>query len=100
MNFISPSLPAMAAAAPEPASTPLLRLSELAPGRRGVIVALDAEGPIGARLGDLGFVPGTEIAVIRRAPLGDPTVYALRGCELAIRRSEAERIRVRVEPGA
>lgn len=86
------------AAAPELALAPYLLLSELTPGRRGVIVSLDASGPIGARLGDLGFVPGTEIAVIRRAPLGDPTVYALRGCELALRRSEAGRVRVRPEP--
>jgi ferrous iron transport protein A len=87
------------AAASELAPAPhLFLLSELAPGQRGVIVALDASGPIGTRLGDLGFVPGTEIAVIRRAPLGDPTVYALRGCELALRRSEAGRVHVRPEP--
>lgn len=88
------------AAAPEPASASMLSLSELAPGLRATIVSLDDAGPIGTRLGDLGFLPGTEIAVVRRAPLGDPTVYALRGCEFAIRRSEAERVRVRPEPGA
>jgi ferrous iron transport protein A len=97
--FISPSLPPMAIA-PEPALAPSLLLSDLPPGRRGTIVALDGSGPIGKRLGDLGFVPGTEIAAIRRAPLGDPTAYALRGCEFALRRSEAMRVRVRAEAPA
>ena len=99
MIFNSPSLRRMAAA-PEPSLAPNLLLSDLPPGRRGMIVALDASGPIGARLGDLGFVPGTAIAAIRRAPLGDPTVYALRGCEFALRRSEAMRVRVRAEAPA
>jgi ferrous iron transport protein A len=31
---------------------------------------------------------------VRRAPLGDPVVYELRGYHLCLRRSEATRIRV------
>ena len=55
----------------------------------------ETERLIGRRLEDLGFVPGTRVKVVRRAILGDPTVYALRGSLLALRRSEATRIRVR-----
>jgi ferrous iron transport protein A len=98
--FISISLQGHMAVAPDPQVAPIIPLAALAPGRRAVIVALDAVGPVGARLGDLGFVPGTRIAAVRRAPLGDPTLYALRGCELALRRSEAACVLVRPEDGA
>lgn len=49
------------------------------------------------RLISLGLVPGASITVVRKAPLGDPTEYAVRGSRLAIRRSEAATILV-VDP--
>ncbi|HSJ71714.1 MAG TPA: FeoA family protein [Acidimicrobiia bacterium] len=49
------------------------------------------------RLISLGLVPGASITVVRRAPLGDPTEYAVRGSRIAIRRSEASTILV-VDP--
>lgn len=70
-------------------------LADLSTGASAVIASLDVSGPVGRRLGDLGFVPGTAVSVVRRAPLGDPTLYALRGTEIALRRAEAERVRVR-----
>jgi Fe2+ transport system protein FeoA len=56
---------------------------------------VDASTPAGRRLLDLGFIPGTDVAVVRRAPLGDPVEYELRGCRVCLRRSEAERIQIR-----
>jgi Fe2+ transport system protein FeoA len=50
--------------------------------------------PIGRRLLDLGFTPGSRLRVVRRAPLGDPVEYELRGSRICLRRGEAERIRV------
>ena len=70
-------------------------LSALPVGSRRLISHVRAGDPVGERLLDLGLVPGTPIAVLRRAPLGDPSVYELRGYQLCLRRSEAERIRVR-----
>ncbi len=55
--------------------------------------------PAGQRLLDLGFVPETRIRVVRRAPLGDPVLYDLRGTRLCLRRSEAAIIRVRPDGG-
>ena len=72
-----------------------MRLSELEPGSRAVIVDIDDEGPIGRRLLDLGMVPSTPIKMLRRAPMGDPTVYELRGYRVCLRRSETARVRVR-----
>ena len=69
-------------------------LDTLKSGQRGVIAALDCEPPIARRLMELGLVPGTEIVVVRRAPLGDPLEVSVRGVHLSLRRSEARRIHV------
>lgn len=74
-----------------PSSVPL---SQLAPGESAEVRAVDGKGPIGRRLLELGFRPGTRLRVIRRAPLGDPTTYELRGSRFCLRRAEAERIAV------
>ena len=84
---------------PAPAAPPNgeCALAELAPGSTAVVERVDLSSPIGRRLLDLGFVPRTRVKVLRRAPLGDPVVYELRGTQLCLRRSEALRVRVRIE---
>ena len=54
-----------------------------------MVDAVDAAAPRWPRASlDLGFVPGTDGAcAARRAPLGDPTLYELRGTQLCLRRS-------------
>jgi len=69
-------------------------LARLAPGQSAEVKAVDGSSPIGRRLLELGFRPGTRLRVIRRAPLGDPTTYELRGSRFCLRRAEAERIAV------
>lgn len=46
------------------------------------------------RLMELGILPGTEIVVIRIAPLGDPMELRVRGSLLSIRRGEARAVAV------
>jgi Fe2+ transport system protein FeoA len=70
-------------------------LTALPVGGRGMIEHVRTGDAVGERLLDLGLVPGTPVLVLRRAPLGDPSVYELRGYQLCLRRTEAERIRVR-----
>jgi len=62
----------------------------------GFVIVVDVVGddPIAHRLNDLGVREGARIEVIRRAPLGDPTVFELCGYQLCLRRSESERVRV------
>ena len=69
-------------------------LAELRPGERATVHAVDTDTPLGRRLIDLGFRPGTEVRVVRRAPLGDPVSYALRGSQVCLRRAEAAQIAV------
>jgi Fe2+ transport system protein FeoA len=71
------------------------RLADLSPGQAAFVVSVDASNAAGRRLLDLGFTPETRVTVVRRAPLGDPVAYELRGMRLCLRRSDALRIRVR-----
>jgi ferrous iron transport protein A len=73
---------------------PSIPLSDLPVGGRALVVALDAHPELAARLTALGFLPATEVRCRRRAPLGDPRIYELRGTQLCLRRSEAERVLV------
>ncbi len=69
-------------------------LDALAAGERGVISDIDCDPSIARRLMELGLVPGTDIEMIRRAPLGDPLEVRVRGVHLSLRRSEARHIHV------
>jgi Fe2+ transport system protein FeoA len=72
-------------------------LSQIEIGTTAIIDRVEAPPPIARRLGDLGFIPGTPVTPIRRAPLGDPGVYEIRGVQYCLRRSEAGTIRVRFD---
>lgn len=94
-NFIEErAAPVVARGAAAPPDRASVSLADLAPGSAGVVHSVDGDGALGRRLLDLGFVPGTAIAVVRRAPLGDPVEYELRGARMCLRRTEAARIRV------
>ncbi len=71
-------------------------LADLKPGSRARIVDVrDDMAPAAARrLFDLGFTPGADVMVVRRAPMADPVVFRVAGCELALRRAQARCIRV------
>ncbi len=70
-------------------------LSELNIGDSGVLVALDLPESVQNHLMHMGFVPDARVTALRRAPAGDPTVYAIDGMEIALRHETAEAIRVR-----
>ncbi len=76
-----------------------LTLDALGLGETAIVEGLEGDGPVDQRLRDLGLVPGTPVRVLRRAPLGDPTEYELRGYRLCLRRTEGARVRVRRELG-
>lgn len=66
-------------------------------GTRAVVTHVeDDDTALVRRLCDLGFTPGTEIDVLRRAPLGDPVVYRLRDFEICLRDRQARCIQVEV----
>jgi ferrous iron transport protein A len=69
-------------------------LDRIVPGSRAVVHDIKAEDSFSRSLLELGLVPGTEIEVVRRAPLGDPIELVVRGSHFSIRRREARRILV------
>ena len=71
-----------------------LALADLPPGGRALVVGISAPPALARRLEALGFLPDTPVRCRRRAPLGDPRVYELRGTQLCLRRSEAALIQV------
>ncbi len=73
------------------------KLNEFVIGEKGIIVSVAGEGAIRRRLFDMGITPGTEIILRKKAPLGDPLEINLRGYELTLRRSEAEKVLMEVK---
>jgi Fe2+ transport system protein FeoA len=71
-------------------------LNKLKPGEKCVVKAVKGKGPVSRRIRDMGVVPGTEIEVIKRAPLGDPVQFLLKGYNLTLRKEEAKNVFVEV----
>ena len=69
-------------------------LLELSVGRAARIAQPAPGDEISRRLGDLGFVPGTELSIVRRAPFGDPIELEIRGYRLCLRAEQVRGLRV------
>ena len=69
-------------------------LAQLPRGRRATILGTvpQATSAVANRLRQLGFRAMAQVDVIRRAPLGDPTIYRVQDTELCLRRREARLI--------
>ena len=55
---------------------------------------LYGEGPVKRRIMDMGITRGVDLHVRKVAPLGDPLELNVRGCELSVRKADAEMIEV------
>ena len=75
---------------------PFERLSTLDLGERARVVALSPvlRGAERRRLLDLGLIPGTEVAAELESPGGDPVGYRVRGAVIALRREQAEQVKI------
>lgn len=80
-----------------PVSRPLssLRVGEGAEVEGVEAAASPDERAITMRLLEMGFVPGTHVAVVKVAPFGDPLELRVRGYHVSLRRAEASRVHVR-----
>ncbi|NBI61492.1 ferrous iron transport protein A [Clostridiales bacterium] len=72
-----------------------MTLDKLSPGKTGQIVAVNGLTFLRKRLLDLGFTPGGYVRVRKAAPFGGPIQFCLRGCEIALRSSEARMVAVK-----
>ena len=69
-------------------------LGDLSPGDSARVEAVRCAPSVRRRLLEMGLLPGTELEVVRRAPLGDPIEVRLRGYSLSLRKSEASGVAV------
>jgi ferrous iron transport protein A len=69
-------------------------LSQLPLRSRAKVLRVGGAPGFRRRLMELGLVPGTEVEMVRIAPLGDPVQIVVRGCRLSIRRAEAAEVTV------
>lgn len=69
-------------------------LSQLESGRRARIIKMNLAGDIRRRLSDMGLVNGSEVKLVRVAPLGDPFEIRVKGYDLSLRKEVASQIEV------
>lgn len=69
-------------------------LSELESGDSATITKVRGYGAFRKRITEMGFVSGTIVKSIKKAPLQDPAEYELMGYRVSLRRSEAQLIEI------
>ena len=76
-----------------------MTLKELKEGASGVIVRVGGDGALRQHFLDMGLIPGTEVKVVKLAPLGDPMEILVHGYSLTLRLAEADRIETAEKSG-
>ena len=79
--------------APNTTNAPL-SLAQLSVGSSAKIREFPKSGTAFLRLREMGLLPGTQVTMVRTAPLGDPIEIKIRGYHLTLRKSEAEQVSV------
>lgn len=76
-------------------SSTLLPLTSVALGTTATVVEIKLPPESRPRLMEMGLLVGTQVELVRFAPLGDPVEIRVRGYNLTLRKHEAEQIFVR-----
>ena len=77
----------------EPSALHADTLDTLPIGKDAVIASVDSDDAVlRQHIFDMGLTPGTEVTMMKYAPMGDPLEIRLRGYELTLRKADAERI--------
>lgn len=70
------------------------RMSTLSLREQAQVVTVHGGGGLRLRLLEMGFVPGTPVTLVKKAPFGDPLEFCVRGSHLSLRTAEAALIEV------
>ena len=70
----------------------ILPLAHLKPGETGIVFQACGDPELRLRLMEMGFVRGTEVKMVKHAPLNDPLEFVIRGYHVSLRREEAESV--------
>ena len=80
----------------ETVATGATLLSDAKIGSTGVVEHIDLSEDVCHYLAHLGFLPGTQVEILRSAPAGDPRVYRIDGVEVGLRRETAQHIYLKI----
>ena len=72
-----------------------MTLRNLKPGESAIVETVGGEGALRQHFLDMGVIPGTQMTLIKLAPMGDPMEFLIHGYELTLRVADAEKITVR-----
>ena len=72
-----------------------MTLDQLIVGKSATIVSVGGAGALRNHLLDMGLTPGTEVSLIKTAPMNDPIELRLRGYELTLRLQDAAKIEIK-----
>ncbi|MBQ7638181.1 MAG: ferrous iron transport protein B [Clostridia bacterium] len=71
-----------------------MTLKELETGCSAVITEVGGAGALRQHFLDMGVIPGTEVTLVKLAPMGDPMELMLHGYELTLRLEDAAKIKI------
>ena len=74
-----------------------MKLSELQIGSTATILSVGGTGALRQHFLDMGLIQGTEVTVVKYAPMGDPIELRIHGYELTIRLEDAKNIEISKE---
>ena len=70
----------------------VIPLSRFKPGEKGIVFQACGDPELRLRLMEMGFVRGTEVRVVKQAPLKDPLEFVIKGYHVSLRKEEAKNI--------
>jgi ferrous iron transport protein A len=78
-------------------SSRTIPLNSLDVGHAGRVLKVAGERELKRRLLEMGFCNGARVEVVRKAPMGDPIEYRLRGYHLSLRAEQARHISIQTD---
>ena len=74
-----------------------MTLNELQIGKTARILKVGGKGALRQHFLDMGVIPGTDVTLVKLAPMGDPMELRVHGYELTLRRDDAKKIEIEVK---
>ena len=71
-----------------------MTLKELQVGKTATILSVGGNGALRQHFLDMGLIQGTEVTIVKYAPMGDPVEIRIHGYELTIRLKDAGQIEI------
>ena len=71
-----------------------MTLKEIKEGLSARVLTVGGSGALRQHFLDMGIIPGTDVKVVKYAPMGDPVEICLHGYELTLRLDDADKIEV------